>query len=303
MIMNLTNRQQPIYVFQVTPEISLIWTTLGSLLLIIAAAGASWYYATIHGETLIFSVESSEGGVWRGIIPFIFLFVVTFGTIIVHELVHGIAFAAFGGSPRYGLKIKYLLPLAYATSPGNFFRRNNFLVIGLAPLVVIDILCLLLLAIFPQAPWLIWVIAINTGGAIGDIWMAVQLIRCPQSIRVEDREEGMAIYAPLHVTRRELPFGRTDKSRPRSVASSLLNFALMALCLLLISTFLLIPILKILAVPSFIIGNNYFWILRWENTTAGFSLGFNWISILLMVLTLVIIGLLVKMFQRHFTNT
>lgn len=162
---------------------------------------------------------------------------------------------------------------------------------------------MLLLAIFPQAPWLIWVIAINTGGAIGDIWMAVQLIRCPQSIRVEDREEGMAIYAPLHVTRRELPFGRTDKSRPRSVASSLLNFALMALCLLLISTFLLIPILKILAVPSFIIGNNYFWILRWENTTAGFSLGFNWISILLMVLTLVIIGLLVKMFQRHFTNT
>ncbi|MFH7024132.1 MAG: DUF3267 domain-containing protein [Heteroscytonema crispum UTEX LB 1556] len=297
--MNLTNRHQPIYVFELTPEISLIWTTLGSLLLILAAAGASWYYAIIHGETLIFNVESSEGEPWRGIIPFVVLFVITFGTIIIHEFVHGIAFAAFGGSPRYGLKVKYLLPLAYATSPGNFFRRNSFIVIGLAPLIVIDIICLLLLAIFPQAPWLIWVIAINTGGAIGDIWMAVQLLRCPKSIRVEDREEGVAIYAPANVTCRELPFEQTDKSRPRSVVKSLLNLTLMALCLLLISSFLLIPLLKILEVPSFIIGNNYFWILRWQNTTQGFSLGFNVISLIILILTFFFLGFIANMFKIH----
>ncbi|MCC5632777.1 DUF3267 domain-containing protein [Nostoc sphaeroides CHAB 2801] len=158
--MNIATRNEPIYVFRVTPEISLIWTTLGSLLLILAAAGASWYYAIIHEQTVIFSVESSGDGAWRGIIAFLVLLTIICITTIVHELVHGIAFAAFGGSPRYGLKVKYFLPLAYATSPGEFFRRNAFIMIGLAPLVVLDIVCLLLLAIFPQASWLIWVIAL-----------------------------------------------------------------------------------------------------------------------------------------------
>ncbi|MBD2354897.1 DUF3267 domain-containing protein [Tolypothrix sp. FACHB-123] len=297
--MNVTNRHQKIYVFHLTPEISLIWTTLGSLLLILAAAVASWYYSLIHDETLIFTVENSQAGIWGGIIPFVIFFMITFATIIVHELVHGVAFAAFGGSPRYGLKVKYLLPLAYATAPGNLFHRNTFIFIALAPLVVIDIICLLLLAIFPQAPWLIWVIALNTGGAIGDIWMAVQLLRCPQSVAVEDREEGMAIYAPPDVSRRQLPFTSNDKNRPRSLAKSLLNIALMAVALLFISSLLLIPLLKSLEVPSFIIGNNDFWIFRWENTAKGFGLGFNWISVLWLIVSLALLGFLISMLRQR----
>ena len=124
-----------------------------------------------------FSIKSAEGGTWQGIIGLVVLIAITFATTIIHELVHGIAFATFGGSPRYGLKVKYFLPLAYATSPGDIFRRNAFIVISLAPLLVIDIVSLLMLTIFPQAPWLIWVIAFNTSGAIGDIWIAVQLLR------------------------------------------------------------------------------------------------------------------------------
>ncbi|MEH2033345.1 MAG: DUF3267 domain-containing protein [Nostoc sp.] len=297
--MNIATRNEPIYVFHITPEISLIWTILGSLLLILAAAGASWYYAIIHEQTVIFSVESSGDGAWRGIIAFLVLLTIICITTIVHELVHGIAFAAFGGSPRYGLKVKYFLPLAYATSPGDFFRRNAFIMIGLAPLVVLDIVCLLLLAIFPQASWLTWVIAFNTGGAIGDIWIAVQLLRCPQSIRVEDREEGIAIYAPPSVTRRELPFARTDKNKPLSGVKALLNLAFMSLALVLISGFLLIPVLKTLEVPSFIIGNNSFWIFRWINNTKGFSIEFNWISFVTVIFTLLLLSFLTNMLRRR----
>lgn len=297
--MNIATRNEPIYVFRLTPEISLIWTTLGSLLLILAAAGASWYYSIIHEQAVIFSVESAGGGAWRGILAFVILLAITFITIIVHELVHGIAFAAFGGSPRYGFKFKYFLPLAYATSPGDLFRRNGFIFIGLAPLIVLDVACLLLLAIFPQASWLIWVIAFNTSGAIGDIWIAVQLLRCPQSIRVEDREEGIAIYAPPNVTCRELPFARTDKTRKRSGVKALLNLAFMALALVLISSFLLIPVLKTLEVPSFIIGNNYFWIFRWINNTKGFSIKFNWLSFLIVIFTLLLLSFLTNMVRRR----
>ncbi|MBC1239765.1 DUF3267 domain-containing protein [Nostoc sp. 2RC] len=297
--MNIATRNEPIYVFRLTPKISLIWTTLGSLLLILAASSAGWYYSIIHDRAVIFSLESAGSGAWRGILAFVILLVITFVTIIVHELVHGIAFAAFGGSPRYGFKFKYFLPLAYATSPGNLFRRNAFIFIALAPLIVLDIACLLLLAIFPQASWLIWVIAFNTSGAIGDIWIAVQLLRCPQSIRVEDREEGIAIYAPPNVTRRELPFARTDKNRKRSGAKALLNLAFMALALVLIFSFLLVPVLKTLEVPSFIIGNNYFWIFRWINNTKGFSIEFNWISFVIVILTLLLLSFLTNMVRRR----
>ncbi len=235
--MNRITRNEALYVFRLTPEILLIWTTLSLFLLILTASSVSCYYAIIHHQTVSFSITSAEGGAWQGIIGLMGLIAITFVTTIIHELVHGIAFAIFGGSPRYGLKVKYFLPLAYATSPGDIFRRNAFIVIILAPLLVIDIVSLLMLTIFPQAPWLIWVIAFNTGGAIGDIWIAVQLLRCPKSIAVEDREESIAIYAPVNVTRKDLPFASSDKSRSNSGIKSVIKIALMTVLLMQISIF------------------------------------------------------------------
>ena len=40
--MNTTTRNEAIYVFRLTPEILLIWTTLSLVLLILTASGASW---------------------------------------------------------------------------------------------------------------------------------------------------------------------------------------------------------------------------------------------------------------------
>ncbi len=297
--MNTATRNEPIYVFRLTPEILLIWTTLSLFLLILAASGASWYYAIIHEQTVSFSIKSAEGEVWQGIIGLVVLLAITFVTTIIHELVHGIAFAAFGGSPRYGLKVKYFLPLAYATSPGDIFRRNAFIIITLAPLVVIDFVSLLMLTIFPQAPWLIWVIAFNTSGAIGDIWIAVQLLRCPKSIRVEDREESIAIYAPLNVTRQELPFAITGKSRFSSGIKTVFNITFMTFVLVLIFGFLLVPILKILEVPSFMVGNNYFLIIRWENTTKGFGFEFTFLSFAIVIFILVLLTSFTNMLRRR----
>lgn len=296
--MNTATHNEPIYVFRLTPEISLIWTTLSLFLFILAASGASWYYAIIHHQTVSFSITSAEGGAWQGIIGLVALLAITFVTIIIHELVHGIAFATFGGSPRYGLKVKYFVPLAYATSPGDIFRRNAFIVISLAPLLVIDVVSLLMLTIFPQAPWLIWVIAFNTSGAIGDIWIAVQLLRCPKSIRVEDREESIAIYAPLNVTRQELPFASSDKSRFSSGVKAVLSIALMTFTLVPISGFLLVLILKILEVPSFIVGNSYFLIIRWENTPKGFSFEFTVLSFVIVTFILLLLAFLTNMLRR-----
>jgi Putative zincin peptidase len=297
--MNTSTQNKPIYIFRLTPKISVIWSCNGSLLLILAFSSASWFYGAIHGQSsLSFSLEASQDNLWRNILSLLGFFAIIFGTIVIHELVHGIAFAAFGGSPRYGFKVKFFLPLAYATSPGDYFRRNSFIIIGLAPLIVIDVVCLLLLAIFPQAPWLIWVITFNTAGAIGDIWTAVLLLRCPKSVQVEDREEGMAIYAPPNVTRRQLPFSRTN-NQSSSIVQSSLNIILMTLALIILASFLLVPILKTLNIPSFIIGTNSFLILRWENTSKGFGIGFNWLSILILTLVFVLLGIIIsKLLQK-----
>ena len=297
--MNRTTRNEAIYVFRLTPEILLIWTTLSLFLLILAASGASWYYAIIHQQTVSFSIKSAEGGAWQGIIGLVVLLAITFVTTIIHELMHGIAFATFGGSPRYGLKVKYFLPLAYATSPGDIFRRNAFIVIGLAPLLVIDVVSLLMLTIFPQAPWLIWVIAFNTSSAIGDIWIAVQLLRCPKLIGVEDREESIAIYAPLNVTRQELPFARSDKSKFYSSIKTALHIVLMNFALMLISGFFLVLLLKILEVPSFTVGNNYFLIIRWENTTKGLGFEFTVLSFVIIIFILLLLTFLTNMLRRR----
>jgi hypothetical protein len=55
---NTTTRNEALYVFRLTPEILLIWTTLSLFLLILTASGASWYYAIIHHQTVSFSIKS-----------------------------------------------------------------------------------------------------------------------------------------------------------------------------------------------------------------------------------------------------
>src|SRR3990170_884282 len=72
------------------------------------------------------------------------LYVATFfGTLVAHELVHGLFFRIFGGKPRYGAGVKYFFPYFYATSPGTAFRLRQMIIIGLAPLFTISTLSLL----------------------------------------------------------------------------------------------------------------------------------------------------------------
>jgi len=295
--MTKVTRNQPIYVFRLNPNIALRWTSLGILLFILATAGISAFYQAIHGQSWTTGVVAQPNRIWRAILVFLGFIGIPIGTFIVHELVHGFAFAAFGGSPRYGIGIKYLLPYAYATSPGKHFSRNAFIVILLTPLVIIDLACLVLLAIFPQATWLGWVVIINTSGAIGDIWMATLLWRCPPSITVEDRTEGMAIYAPVAVQTQDLPF-RTTGSKTFTFWTWL-NMSLMVFMLLIVISFLLPVVLEIFHVPSFVVGTDDLWILRWENNARGFGIVFNLLP-LLLVPVIGLLGLLVKsVSNRH----
>lgn len=110
----------------------------------------------------------------------------------VHELIHGLAFLLWGGKPYFGTR----LPLAlYCGAKGQLFRRNQYLVVGLAPLVVITIAALIVSAIVPGlASYALFGTVGNFSGAAGDVMVAARLLRQPPAILVEDTEAGYTAW-------------------------------------------------------------------------------------------------------------
>lgn len=122
--------------------------------------------------------------------------VIAFVTVLLlHELVHGACFWLITHSrPRFGLQAAY----AYAAAPDWFIARNPYLIVGLAPLVLISLVGLLLLPWLPNAlllPW-IFALAVNASGSIGDLYIIGWLLRRPASALVNDHGDCIHIYLP-----------------------------------------------------------------------------------------------------------
>lgn len=114
--------------------------------------------------------------------------------IVMHELLHGIFFWIFSHQPpKFGLRGWY----AFASAPGWFFPRRQYLVIGLAPVVCISALGLILLALLPvEAVMLaLFAVIINAASSVGDLWIIIRLIFERGPVAVEDVGDGMYFYA------------------------------------------------------------------------------------------------------------
>ena len=61
--------------------------------------------------------------------------------LVLHELIHGSAMKMYGAKPKYGILWKGLM--LYATSPGYAYHRNNYVIIALAPFILISTLVIL----------------------------------------------------------------------------------------------------------------------------------------------------------------
>jgi hypothetical protein len=116
--------------------------------------------------------------------------------LIFHEIVHGLFYWLFSGHrPRFGFQ--GLFP--YAEAPdGIYFPRNQFLMVGLSPLVILSAVGLLLMMIIPIAyvPLLLFFVALNAAGAAGDLIMVIQLMGFSADTVMEDSGSGVIIYGP-----------------------------------------------------------------------------------------------------------
>lgn len=110
----------------------------------------------------------------------------------LHELIHALAFLFWGGKPYFGAK----LPLAlYCGAKNQLFWRNHYLVVGLAPLVVITVAGVLLTLCVPVlASYLLFATVGNVAGAAGDVLVAARLWRQERNVLVEDTEAGYRVW-------------------------------------------------------------------------------------------------------------
>jgi hypothetical protein len=106
----------------------------------------------------------------------------------IHEAIHGLAFLFWGGKPHFGAKLPVAL---YCGAKQQLFRRDHYLVIGLAPLVIITVAGIIVTLLAPDlATYCLLAIAGNISGAAGDLLAVQRLRRLPAHTLIEDTETG-----------------------------------------------------------------------------------------------------------------
>jgi hypothetical protein len=110
----------------------------------------------------------------------------------IHEIIHGIVFAFWGGRPHFGAK----LPLAlYCGARQQLFARNYYLAVGLAPLVLITLAGVIVTVLYPGiAAYMLLAWAGNFSGAAGDVVACRRIARLPVQAVIEDTEVGYTAW-------------------------------------------------------------------------------------------------------------
>ncbi|MCB8968922.1 MAG: DUF3267 domain-containing protein [Ardenticatenaceae bacterium] len=116
-------------------------------------------------------------------------------TVIAHELAHAFFFWFFTKErPQIGFGLLY----AYAAAPTWHFPRNQFLLIGLAPLIFLSGIGLSLLPFVGETAvsHLILALTLNVAGATGDMYVCGRLLTYPAHVLARDEGAVISIYGP-----------------------------------------------------------------------------------------------------------
>lgn len=184
-----------VYYLGVTEPDKLVWLNIWALALLPPfILLALWWSAAVKDlrGTYTTGLQSVPGIVW---------WIAVIGVLPLHELVHGFAITLTGHKPRYGaqyvdmgrLKIPYIL---YATADGVYFLRNQFVMIALAPLIVLTLVGLVMIYALPDflALYIGAAVVINGSGSVGDLWMTMVALRYAPDALVLDEADSIRIY-------------------------------------------------------------------------------------------------------------
>jgi len=254
---NLDDRKE-LGKLEMSKEVVVTLMGMGTLALFAFGFFFSALYTLFTGE-VGFNFDFTSGTIIISVALFI-------GTFVLHELIHGVFMSIYGGKPRYGAGIAHhILPYFYVTTK-TAFLRNQFIVIAIAPLVVISLVGIGLMATLPSiAHWIFIPLVANASGAVGDLWVTRNVLRVPKHVLLEDKKTGLIIYGK-----------ETDKIMNISTAGFGTRFSkVFILCFFALGILMgIAPIaLDILGVESFTIGpaNSLYTIFEFHSPEKGFN--------------------------------
>lgn len=170
----------------------ILMNLVGLVLLVLSIWFFGWLAMQMRGDSAVsFTFEVSS-------IPTLLfslgkIILVIFLVLMFHEAIHAFFFWIFSGQkPLVGFKGFY----AYAAMPGWYFPRNQYILIGIAPLVVITLIGILLLATLPSTLLNLVLIGLvlNTSGAVGDLFVVIWLLTKPASTLALDQIDSIEFY-------------------------------------------------------------------------------------------------------------
>jgi hypothetical protein len=109
--------------------------------------------------------------------------------IFLHEGVHGVVAVLYGHRPIFGIKPPY-----FYTTFTEKVPRGHFMVITLAPLVVLNIIFIALFASGFLKVFTYFCLLVNTIGALGDIWIILKLSRHDRGVLIQDIKNGIEVW-------------------------------------------------------------------------------------------------------------
>ena len=243
--------------------IALQLALVGTLGFVLSLGVFSWIFELVTGSSLVTMSQFVPFGEASGVLGLLVLFVMAIVVIAPHELLHGLAISYYGGKPRYGVGLAhFVLPYAYATADHSF-TRNQFIVIALAPLVGLTAIGIALMAAFEWS-WLIFPLAANAAGAVGDCWMVLTVLGYPAHTRIEDSKTGLQILG-----------NQTDSSDGHWLPSALWSVVI-GTAVVPITVYLFVPyVLLALGIESMAIGQPGSFTLLFESTATKMSYSFS----------------------------
>jgi hypothetical protein len=151
----------------------------------------SFYLLSSFAALVRPSIMNTSGSITAGVAAVMVGLVVMLATI--HELVHGFFFWVF---TRSRLVFAMRLFYAYASAPDWYIPTRQFMIVALGPLVIIDAVGLLLVLLVPES-WVLFiafVVALNTGGSMGDLLVFTRLVKVSPTCLVNDTGDIVTFY-------------------------------------------------------------------------------------------------------------
>jgi len=119
--------------------------------------------------------------------------------IFIHEGIHAIMFKLFSNDKvKFGFHGLY----ASASMPHSYFKKYQYLMVALAPFVIMTIIFLILLTLTQNQVFLVIYIlfAFHISGCTGDIYISLKLLKFSKDTYINDYGVGMTFYTKKEKT-------------------------------------------------------------------------------------------------------